>query len=113
MLKVDVSHVHAKTRRLRVLLVFENNRVAVERLLIQVVGMVHVRQVVKHIERQIDIDLVEPDLVLPLKPIRGWTVDSIVFNANHLSVTITAAFKHRGFSWHFFGDKVGLAQEVG
>ena len=59
LLEEDVAHVHAKTGRLRVLLVFQDNRVTVNGFLMKSVCVVHIRQVVENVERQININLVK------------------------------------------------------
>ena len=59
LLKVDVAHVHSQSGGLRVLLVFQNDGVGIECFLVQVVGVVHIRKVVEHVESQVYVDLVE------------------------------------------------------
>ena len=68
LLEVDVAHVDSETRRLGVLLVLENDRVAVDCLGVQAVRVVHVRQVVEHVERQVDVHLVQTARLLPQRP---------------------------------------------
>ena len=64
LLEIDVAHVNAKTRCLRVLLVFEDDCVAVDRFRVQAVGVVHVCQIVEDIEGQVDVHLVEAAVLL-------------------------------------------------
>ena len=64
MLEVDVAHVDAQTRCLRVLLVLQDDGVTVDSLSVQAVGMVHVRQVVEHVESQVDVHLVKTSCLL-------------------------------------------------
>ena len=57
--EVDVAHVYSKTTSLWVLLVLENDGVTVQGLLVTSVCVVHVGQVVEHVEGEIDVDLIE------------------------------------------------------
>lgn len=59
LLEKNVAHVDSKTTCLGVLLVFENDCIAVESLRVQTVCVVHVGQVVKNVKSQVDIDLIE------------------------------------------------------
>ena len=59
LLKINVTHVDTQARRLRILLVLQDNRVAVDSLSVKAIGVVHVRQIVEDIEGQVDVDLVE------------------------------------------------------
>jgi hypothetical protein len=59
LLKVDVSHVDAQTGCLGVLFVLKDNCVAVKGLCMESVSMVHVCQVVKNVEGQVDVDLIK------------------------------------------------------
>jgi len=55
----DVAHVHTQAGGLRVLFVFQYNRVAVDSLLVKSVCVIHICQVVENVECQIDVDLVK------------------------------------------------------
>ena len=59
LLKVDVAHVDTQAGRLWILLVLQNDRVAVNRLSVESICMVHVGEVVEDVEGQVDVDLVE------------------------------------------------------
>ena len=51
LLEEDVAHVHSQTGCLRVLLVFQDNRVTVNGFLMKSVCVVHICQVVENVER--------------------------------------------------------------
>jgi len=59
LLKKDVSHVHSKAGGLGILFIFEYDGVRVECFLVQTVRVVHISQVVEHVESQINVYLVE------------------------------------------------------
>ena len=59
LLKINVTHVDAQARRLRILLVLQDDRVSVDSFSVKAIGVVHVCQVVEDIEGQVDVDLVE------------------------------------------------------
>ena len=69
---MDVAHVDAETRGLRVLLVLQDDCVAVDSLLVESVGVVHIGQVIENVEGEIDVHLIKtaglfsqlPDLFL-------------------------------------------------
>ena len=61
---MNITHVDSKTRSLRILLVFQNDRVRVDSFLMESIGVVHVRKVVKYIESQVNIDLIETTSLL-------------------------------------------------
>ena len=64
MLEIDVAHVDTKAGSLWVLLVFEDDCVAVDCFCVQAVGVVHVCQIVEDIEGQVDVHLVEAAVLL-------------------------------------------------
>ena len=64
MLEINVAHVDTKAGSLWVLLVFEDDCVAVDRFGVQAVGVVHVCQIVEDIEGQVDVHLVEAAVLL-------------------------------------------------
>jgi hypothetical protein len=61
---MNITHVDSKTRSLGILLVFENDRVRVDSFLVESIGVVHIRKVVKYIESQVNIDLIETTSLL-------------------------------------------------
>jgi len=50
LLEEDVSHIDTEARSLRVLLVLEDDGVRVESFLMESVNVIHVSQVVEHVE---------------------------------------------------------------
>jgi len=68
LLEIDVAHVHTQARRLRVLLVLQNNRVTVDGFGVEAVSMVHVGEVVEDVESQVDVDLVQAARLLTQRP---------------------------------------------
>ena len=59
LLEVDVAHVDTQAGRLGILLVLQNDRVTVDCLGVQSIRMVHVSQVVEHVESQVNVNLIE------------------------------------------------------
>ena len=64
MLEVDVAHVDSEATGLGILLVFEDDGVGVQGLLVEAVGVVHIGQVVEDVEGEVDVHLVKSASVL-------------------------------------------------
>ena len=54
-----ITHVDSESGCLGVLLVLEDDRVTVDGLLVQSIGVVHVCEVVEHIECQVNVHLIQ------------------------------------------------------
>ena len=58
----DVAHVDSESASLRILLILKNDGVTVESFSVQSVSVVHISQIVKHVEGQVNVNLIQSSL---------------------------------------------------